>query len=122
MTKDLNDIADQEAHIARLVAGRAGDPDFAKLPDYLRANPGHTVRDYKGMGPVVPVEAEPGEKPWRKLSAAEVRNAAVAASARDLPRNVRQAAARDPGLIWNPLARKYRLRLPSDPSAEGRGP
>lgn len=119
--KDHNDLADLEAHIARVVAGRASDPDYAGLADYLRANPGHTVRDYKGLGPSVPPDPRPWEKAWHKVTAEEVRTAAPAASARDLPRNVRQAAARDPGLIWNPLARKYRLRLPSDPPAEGRG-
>ena len=113
--QELNDIEDREAHIARVVAGRDSQPDFADLPDYLRRNPGHTVRDYKGKGPVVPSAAEPREKHWQKLRADEVRAAAAAQSARDLPRNVRQAASRDPGLIWNPLARKYRLRLPSDP-------
>lgn len=120
-TEEQNDLADREAYITRVVGGRDNDPEFAKLPDYLRANPGHTVRDYKGLGPVVPDEAEMGEKPWHRLGAEEVREAAVTASARDLPRNVRQAAARDPGLIWNPLARKYRLRQPGDPQAEGVG-
>lgn len=114
-TQVFNDIEDREAHIARVVAGRDSQPDFADLPDYLRRNPGHTVRDYKGKGPVVPIAAEPREKHWQKLKADEVRATATTQSARDLPRNVRQAAARDPGLIWNPLARKYRLSLPTDP-------
>lgn len=120
-TQELNDIEDREAHIIRVVAGRDSHPDFADLPDYLRANPGHTVRDFKGKGPVVPDEAEFGETSWDKLKAAEVRATAIDASARDLPRNVRQAAARDPSLIWNPLARKYRVRLPSDPQPMGGG-
>lgn len=113
--KDQNDLADREAHIARVAAGRDFDPDYARLAEYLRANPGHTVRDYKGLGPSAPAEPRPWEKVWQKVTAEEVRAAALAATARDLPCNVRQAAARDPGLIWNPLARKYRLRLPSDP-------
>lgn len=120
-TKEQNDLADRETHITRLVAGRDSDPDFEKLAEYLRNNPGHTVRDYKGTGPSVPPEPLPWEKPWHKLSAEEVRTAAVRASARELSRNIRQAAARDPGLIWNPLARKYRLRAAGDPPADGRG-
>lgn len=114
-TKEQNDLADRETHIARVVSGRHCDPDFAGLADFLRANPGRTVRDYKGKGPSVPPEPRPWEKAWPDLKPEEARSAAIAASARDLPQNVRQAAARDPALIWNPLARKYRLRLSSDP-------
>ena len=108
------DVADLEDYIARLVSGRA-EPDRSNLEGYLRLHPGHTLRDWKGKGPTLPPETDPKEKPWRSLSREEVRAAAVATSARDLPRNVRQAAARDNGLVWNPLARKYRLRRHDDP-------
>lgn len=109
-----SDLADFEAHIARL-AGWRSEPDRSDLARFLRANPGKTVRDWKGKGPSTPPEPQRWEQSWSRLKATEVRQSAVSAFARDLPHNVRQAAARDPGLIWNPLARKYRLRLPSDP-------
>lgn len=109
-----NDLADREAFICRVVSGYA-EPDRGELAAYLRANPGQTARDWKGKGPSLPFDEERGEAPWSKLKADDVRPIAIAASARDLPQNIRQAAARDPALIWNPLARKYRLRLASDP-------
>lgn len=109
-----NDIADFDQHIAALTAGRS-EPDRSDLERFLRANPGMTVRDWKGTGPSVPLEAEAWDKPWHRLKADEVRRDAVRSFARELPQNLRQAAARDTGLIWNELARKYRLRLPSDP-------
>lgn len=113
-----NDIEDFEMHIARLIRGRPDD-EGEELRTFLLANPGMTVRDWKGKGPSVPFDAEPGEKLWHRLKRAEVRDAATRAFARELPRNLRQAAARDPGLIWNHLARKYRKRLPSDPQPVG---
>jgi hypothetical protein len=117
----MNDQLDFDAHIASLLAGRA-EPDRSDLERFLRANPGMTVGDWKGSGPVIPADAEGWEKPWSRLKVEEVRAEAVRHFARELPRNLRQAAARDPGLIWNALARKYRVRLPSDPKADGRGP
>jgi hypothetical protein len=115
------DLADREAFIERLCSWHS-EPDRSHLARFLRANPGMTVRDWKGKGPVVPAEPVLGEKPWHRLKPEQVRHDAIRATARDLPRNVRQAAARDPGLIWNPLARKYRLRLPSEPAGEeGKG-
>jgi len=116
----VNDITDFEAHIAFLLSGRV-EPDRSELERFLRANPGLTVGDWKGSGPVVPADAQRWEKPWRLLPSDAVKEEAARHFARELPRNLRQAAARDPGLIWNPLARKYRLRTPADPPAEGRG-
>lgn len=113
MQYSANDIADFEAHISRLLAGRC-EEDRRSLNSFLRANPGMTVRDWKGKGPVVPPDPASWEKSWRQVKA-QARREAVNQFARELPRNLRQAAARDPALIWNPLARKYRLRLPSDP-------
>ena len=112
-----NDIADFEQHIASQIAGRP-EPDRSDLEAFLRRNPGMTVRDWKGLGPSIPLDAEGWEKPWHRLPSAEVKREAVREFARELPRNLRQAAARHPDLIWNPLARKYRVRQPSDP----RGP
>ena len=114
-----NDIDDFEAHIAHLLRGRSGD-DREKLERFLRANPGMTVRDWKGTGPSTLPDPLPGEKPWHRLNPAEVATEAVRWFARELPRNLRQAAARHPGLIWNRLARKYRARAPGDPP-RGRG-
>jgi hypothetical protein len=117
----VNDIDDFEAHIASLLAGRV-EPDRSDLERYLRANPGMTVGDWKGLGPVVPPDAQRWERPWKRLKPDEVKAEAVRHFARELPRNLRQAAAHHPGLIWNALARKYRPRLASDPAADGRGP
>jgi len=108
------DLADFEAYIAHQLRGW-GEVERADLEAYLRRFPGHSVGDWKAKGLTCPLDAEPHAKPWWKLKPAEVREAGTRTIARDLPRNVRQAAGRDPGLIWNPLARKYRLRLPSDP-------
>lgn len=116
----VNDQNDFEAHITRLLRGRC-EEDRESLNRFLRANPGMTVGDWKGKGPVIPADAEAWEKPWHRLKASEVHEQASRYFARELPRNLRQAAARDPAMIWNPLARKYRLRLPSDPQPEGGG-
>lgn len=109
------DLADFKAFIDDLTGWRS-EPDRSDLARFLRANPGMTVRDWKGKGPSTPLDAERWEKPWNRLKSAEVRAEAVLWFARELPRNLRQAAARDPGLIWNTMARKYRLRLPTDPA------
>jgi hypothetical protein len=108
------DLDDFEQYIAHQLRGWA-DEERADLEAYLRRFPGHSVADWKAKGPTGPLDAEPYEPIWSKLEAAVVREVGTRTVARDLPRNYRQAAARDPGLIWNPLARKYRLRLPSDP-------
>lgn len=109
-----NDIDDFEQHIASQVNGRA-EPDRSELKAFLRRHPGMTVRDWKGLGPSIPLDAAEWEKPWRRLSSAEVKREAVRAFARELPRNLRQAAARHPDLMWNALGRKYRVRQPDDP-------
>lgn len=108
------DIVDFEAYVARQTRGWA-EPVRTQLEAFLRAAPGLSVADWKGKGLSAPLDAAPRETPWARLKLAEMREEATSTIARDLPRNVRQAAGRDPGLIWNPLARKYRLRLPSDP-------
>ncbi len=113
-----NDIEDFERQIARATRGRT-DEEAQEVRSYLLANPGQTVRDYKGKGPTIPSDRQVGEKHWTKLRRADVQAAATTAFARDLPHNIRQAAASDPGLIWNNLARKYRKRLPSDPPGGG---
>ena len=108
------DIADFEEFVSRSIAWRQ-EPERGDLERYLRRFPGHSVRDWKGKGLPCPLDADERERPWRRLKAAEVQIEATKCISRELPRNLRQAAARDPALIWNPLARKYRLRLPSDP-------
>lgn len=110
---DRNDIADFEQHIAALITGW-GEPDRSDLEAFLCRNPGMTIRDWKGLGPSIPLEPEGWEKPWHRLKPEEVKREAVKAYARELPCNLRQAAARHPDLIWNPLARKYRVRQPDD--------
>lgn len=115
------DLADFEQYIACQLRGW-GEPERADLEAYLRRFPGHSVADWKGKGVCPPLDAAPYHRPWSKLKAEEVRAAATRTIARDLPRNIRQAAARDRALIWNAYARKYRLRLPGDPQPEGRGP
>lgn len=115
------DLADFEAFVIHVTEWR-GEPDRSDLATFLRANPGLTVRDWKGKGPSVPLDAERWEAPWSKLKPDEVRSEAVKWLARELPQNVREAAARDPALIWNPLARKYRVRLDTDPRPGGKVP
>lgn len=110
-----NDLADFEMFIAGQIAN-FHEPDRSDLECYLRAHPGHSLRDWKGKSAVHLSGAAIGEKPWSSLKPVAVRELATGRLARDLPLNVRQAAARDPELVWNPLARKYRLRVPGDPS------
>lgn len=78
---------------------------------YLAANPGKTVRDYKGKdtAPFDKFYAPPGEVPFDRLDRDHVRYRADGIPARLLPRNVRQAAARDEGMFWDEAARAYRL-------------
>ena len=114
-----NDIADFEAHIAPLIQARWPE-EREGFERFLRANPGMTVRDWKGKGPSLPLDPQPWEKPWHKLKPDEVATEAVRCFARELPHNLRLAAARHPDLVWNDYARKYRLRLPGD-LPDGRG-
>lgn len=105
-----DDVADFEAFIASQLGAREGE-ERADLERYLRAFPGATVREWKGKGDLWHLSgSNPDERPWHKLKAREVRALATRHPARTLPHSIRQAAARDPGLIWNPLARRYRLR------------
>ena len=78
---------------------------------YLAANPGKTVRDYKGKdtAPFDKSHVAPGEKPFDRLDRDHVRLSADGVPARLLPRNVRQAAGRDKGMRWDEEARAYRL-------------
>lgn len=110
---DLN-RADFEAFIAAQIADWP-ERQRADLARYLRNNPGNTVRGWKGKPSPHPVWPAAGERPWDKLRATDVRAAATTIPASLLPHNIRQAAARDPALVWNPLARKYRLRQPGEP-------
>ena len=101
-----NDIADFEVYIARQLGDRP-EPTRSEIERYLRRHPGHTIRDWKGKGdPDYLRPDHPREESWHKLKVLEVRALATTEIARCLPANVRQAAARDPALIWNPLARR----------------
>lgn len=107
------DRADFDAYIAGQLRGRSG-PEREEVEGFLRAHPGSAARDWKGKGCEAPALDQADEAPWFDLREADVRALATATVARLLPRNVRQAAGRDASLIWNPLARKYRLRLDAE--------
>lgn len=81
------------------------------LTAYLTANPGKTARDYKGKdtAPFDKSRVALGEKPFDRLDRDHVRCRADGVPARLLPRNVRQAAARDEGMAWCEATRAYRL-------------
>jgi hypothetical protein len=92
----------------------------AALAAYLAANPGMTVRDWKGKGfdPFHPFDKDhvgPNEEPWHALDSADVRKAATGRPARFLSKAERQAAARDTALIWDEASRSYRTRIAIDP-------
>ncbi len=114
LQSDQHDIADHEAYIVGQTA-HMREPDRSDCRRYLRANPGHSIREWKGKPASYLSGAAVDDKPWQSLKPAEVRQMATSRLARDLPHNISQAAARDPALVWNPLARKYRLRQPGDP-------
>lgn len=91
----------------------AGERDA--LAHYLASNPGMTSRDWKGKGfdafnPFDKDHVREDEKPWHELDPTEVRQIATATKARYLTKGQRQAAARDPGLIWDPIGLAYCLR------------
>ena len=113
-TADQHDIADFEAFITGSIV-HLQEPDRSDCEHYLRAHPGHSLRDWKGKSAPYLPPATVDEKPWSVLKPQMVRDMATSRLARDLPHNIRQAAAHDPELAWNPLARKYRLRQPDDP-------
>lgn len=113
------DLDDFEAFIAEALRGRTGT-ERAEVERYLRDHPGEDIRDWKGKCDRWHLpQAKPEEQPWETLSLAHVRALATRELARRLPRNIRQAAARDPCLIWNELARRYRLKRPDDCDGEG---
>lgn len=84
------------------------------LAKYLASNPSMTPRDFKGKGfhafrPFDPRAFNANEVPWDRLDREAVRKLAIREKARFLPHNVRQAAARDPGLTFNERTRSYEL-------------
>lgn len=96
-----------------------GEP--ISLAAYLAANPGMTKREFEGKGfhkynPFDCDYVRPGEKPWHALNRAEVRARAIGTKARYMPKGFRQAAARDPGLYFDPTTLAYCLRLDGPPS------
>lgn len=92
--------------------------DNAAMEKWLAANPALTVRDWKGKGftefaPFDPHYVAPGEKPFQDLTKrelAKMRWHATSTKARFLPKNLRQAAARDPLLEWDEVQREYRWK------------
>ena len=103
----------------RPLACEAGEEDALLL--YLAANPGMTAREFKGKGfdaynPFDKDHVREGEKPWHELDPAEVRQIAIGTKARYLTKGQRQAAARDPGLIWDAVSLAYCLRSDGPPS------
>lgn len=90
-------------------AGQTNDAEA--LAAYLAANPGKTVRDWKGKDWVAfdKFYVGPSEVPFDRLDRNQVRYQADGVPARFLPRNVRQAAGRDAGMVWDEAARAYRL-------------
>ncbi len=95
------------------------DPPAA-LAAYLTANPGKTPRDYKGKdtAPFDKSHVVSGEKPFDRLDRDHVRFRADGVPARFLPRNIRQAAGRDPGMVWDEATRACRL-APARQAGEG---
>lgn len=97
-----------------------------RMRAWLDANPAMTVRDWKGKGftefsPFDPHYVAPGEKPFDKLTKrelAEMRALATSTKARFMPKNYRQAAARDPELVWDEARREYQLRSPPPSKSE----
>jgi hypothetical protein len=110
-----HDLADFEAYIAAQTDHML-EPDSSDCQSYLRSHPSDSMRAWKGKSDSRCLPgATPDEKPWQSLKPVMVREMATNNLARHLPHNVRQAAAHDPELVWNPLARKYRQRQPGDP-------
>ena len=118
---DTSDRADFEAFVAGQITDRR-EPERSELEQYLRDHPGQSVRDWKAKPLPCPVPVAIGERAWSALDASDVRAAATRHIARELPRSVRQAAGRDPGLVWNRLASKYRMRVPTDAKPEAENP
>lgn len=111
------DLADFEAFIA--MYGDKADAGENDLQRWLRANPGHSHREgEKGepyslrMDPVDPIAPRAG-----LARARYVRQRATTYLAHTLHVDIRREAARDPALVWNPLARRYRRRTAEDAPA-----
>jgi hypothetical protein len=103
--------------------------DLSALDAYLTANPDKSARDFKGKGfdTFAPFDKDhvlSNEQPWHKLNPVAVRDAATTEKARFLTKGERQAAARDPGLVWVEATRSYCRRVamlphPQEPAREG---
>ena len=96
-------------------------PDQASLAAYLAAHPNMTARDFKGKGfdafhPFDKDYVAPGELPWHTLDPEQVRAAATSEKARFLSKAVRQAAGRDPELVFDDLTGSYRRRSDTPPA------
>lgn len=111
------DLADFEAFIA--MYGSKTNGEETDLQRWLRANPGHSYREGKKgepyslrMDPIDPCAPKAGV-----ARARYVRDRATTYLAHTLHVDIRCEAARDPALVWNPLARRYRFRAVGDAPA-----
>lgn len=104
------DAADFELFIQQQLRERTGD-ERSEMERYLRANPGHDLRDWKhgSSRDVLNPNTTDSWMPDRG-KAEYVRAVATSELARRLPQEVRQAAGRDPALAWSSIVRRYRRR------------
>ncbi len=121
------EVTDWELFVRDQLDAARGAARLDEIEAFMRANPGTDCEDFWDYeleryvtcdGRVVfcplspPDESEP---PWDQLDRQLVRRLATTSLARRLPHNVRQAAGRDAGLVFNHLSRRHRLR-PHDQS------
>lgn len=111
------DLADFEAFIA--MYGSKTSSEETDLQRWLRANPGHSYREGK-KGEPYSIRMDPIDPSAPKAGIARaryVRQCATTYLAHTLHVDIRREAAHDPALVWNPLARRYRLRAAGDAPA-----
>ncbi len=111
------DLADFEAFIA--MYGNKTGGEETDIQRWLRANPGHSYREGK-KGEPYSIRMDPIDPSAPKAGVARaryVRDRATTYLAHTLHVDIRCEAARDPALVWNPLARRYRLRAVGDAPA-----
>jgi hypothetical protein len=116
------EITDWELFVRDQLAATPQTTRIDEIEAFMRANPGTDSEDYWDYeleryvtcdGRVVFCPLSPPDEtevPWDRLDRAMVRRLATSSLARRLPHNVRQAAGRDAGLMFNHLSRRHRLR------------
>lgn len=108
------DLADFEAYIA--MYGSKTNGEETDIQRWLRANPGHSYREGK-KGEPYSIRMDPIDPCAPKAGVARaryVRQCATTYLAHTLHVDIRREAAHDPTLVWNPFARRYRLRTVGD--------